>query len=147
MRSDAVRIPLLRALGRLVARVPDRLLESVFGRQPMLWLLFTGMARSYQPHILPGFRGVITFRMEQLLTGRRDCDWTVDVFDTSAVACPGAPPGEVPAIHVTTRVADLIRVATGLLDPGEATLTRGLNVDDFRLGAMIPEMFGAPAPR
>lgn len=122
-------------LARLLERLPRRL---------VFWL----MARRYDPSVVPGFRGTVVY--ELVSSGGSSC-WTIDVFDSRALASPGAPaacgpPAATLAVRMTPQ--DFALVGAGLIDPAEPLLAgRASFTGDLGLAARLPEMFRAPQPR
>lgn len=133
----------VRAGGRfafcaVVRRSDDRRLERTFGSDRGLRLLFGAMARRFDPEAAGGFSGAITYELLGMDGATRT--WTIEVDGRRAGAVRGRP--GAPALVVRLGLADVVRVAAGDLDAGEALLTGRLDLEGdaavaMRLGAMF----------
>jgi hypothetical protein len=135
-------------LGRLAAQRSDRQLEQVAALPPVQRLLFTGMAMSYDPTVLPGLPGTISFRLLFPHTGRQPAAWALTLQGTRARATPGFPPGARATVALSAPAAVIVRIGVGLLDPTEALLTGKITLSGrLDVGAMLAEMFRIQVPR
>lgn len=126
-------------LGRLVTRADDRTLERLFTNRPALWLLFRTVAGRFNPSRSGGFAGELQCDLRR--SGGALESWTIAVDGRRAAA--QRRPASEPALVVTLDAVDLVRMATGELDPGSALLTGRLDVrGDFRLVMRMGPMFG-----
>lgn len=125
-------------------------LERRLATPVVLRLIFATMARSYDPSAGEGFQGLILFELTRPASGRPASWWLVSVgSDGTAEATPGGTANEADAeIRVRLPVADLLRIAGGLIDPVEPVLAGRARVSgDLQLAVRLGEMLGAPALR
>ena len=132
----------LRRLSRLVRDRSDAEIERRFGL-PLQRVLFSGMARSYDPEARPGFQGELEFRL-----GRTDgaaTAWTIEVRDGRARARAGQA-GDA-ALTVETSAADFVRIIAGVGNPAKLLVDGRMKIrGDFELAPRMSEMFGGPSP-
>jgi alkanesulfonate monooxygenase SsuD/methylene tetrahydromethanopterin reductase-like flavin-dependent oxidoreductase (luciferase family) len=128
-------------LAQAVRGRTDAALMRTLGSRAGLWLLFTGMARSYRAERGGGFRGDIQYVLEN--GGTRS--WFLRIRDGGASARRGV--ASSPAVTVRTTVPVFARVAAGELDSGRAMIDGRLVVEgDLALVQRMPEMFGEASP-
>jgi DNA-binding SARP family transcriptional activator/class 3 adenylate cyclase len=108
-------------------------------------LLFSTMARAFQPTMAFGFNGDITF---DLRPPEDDGDpaagdwWTIEVRGRKATAHPGRSSN--PAVLIHAPLADFLRIAAGEAHPAMALMDNTVEVEgDVLLAARLPDMFGA----
>lgn len=137
------------ALREVVRHLGDRDLERRVATPMMLRLIFATMAGSYDPAAGDGFRGVISFELTRPASGRPASWWMVSVGeDGSAVSRPGRVDREDAAVVARLPVADLLRIASGLIDPVEPVLAgRAAVSGELGLAVRLGEMLGAPVGR
>ncbi|MER6948657.1 LLM class flavin-dependent oxidoreductase [Nonomuraea sp. NPDC000554] len=127
-----------RLLARLVANRTDEELARWFGPAAQR-LLFTLMARSFDPARAAGFRGLIEFRLGPRAT------WTVAISGDRARARPGHARNA--RLTLSMPAADLLRILAGTSNPAALLVSGRLKVTgDVALASRVPEMFGAPSP-
>jgi tetratricopeptide (TPR) repeat protein len=145
---DVVRLRGLSALARAMRGASDEQLQRRFGSPAAQRALFTAMALSFQPDKAFGFEGEIAFELgsaSRSADAAPDC-WTLEVSGQRARARRG--PGRDPAVTIRIGVPDLVRLATGQLNPVGALLEGITDVDgDITIASRIVEMFGGPSPR
>ncbi len=116
-----------------VARSDDRRLERTLGTRGGLRLLFGALER--QLAHAGGLTGEVTFLLRASDGAVRP--WTVAADGTGARV--GAGPD--PRLTVRMGLADLVRIAGGDLDPGDALLTGRLDLEgDFALATRLGEL-------
>lgn len=147
MSSGGLRDSALWRLGTAVASRSDREIERLLGSAAGQRALFWALAASYEPAVIPGFAGAISFRVLRPATGQDPAVWTVDVHGLRAVASPGAPTGATgvrPTATIQCPLADLVRIALGLCDPAEPMLAGRLTLHgDIEVSSRLVEMFRA----
>lgn len=131
-----------QAFQAFVRRASDARLERIAGSDVGLRLLFTAMARAYEPDEAHGFAGEIEYDLTR--ADGRVVQWTMPIDDLRATARPGR--AAAPALTLSMSVPDFVRVAAGDLDAGRALLTGRLDLaGDFALAQRLGQMFGRPA--
>jgi hypothetical protein len=132
-----------RALREIVRHTGDADLEKRVATHITLRLIFATIASSYDPSAGEGFQGLISFELTRPASGRPASWWTVSVgADGHAVAQPRRTEGE---LRVRLPVGDLLRIASGLIDPVEPVLAGRAQVSgDLSVAARLGEMLGAP---
>ena len=121
-----------------VRRSDDRRLERSLGSERGLRLLFSAMARRFDPAAADGFTGQVAYQMLGMDGVTRS--WTVEVGSDAAQARQG--PATAPALVVRLGLADLVRLSAGDLDPGEAVLTGRLDLEgDLAVAMRLGPMF------
>jgi alkanesulfonate monooxygenase SsuD/methylene tetrahydromethanopterin reductase-like flavin-dependent oxidoreductase (luciferase family) len=134
-----------KLLARLVGDAGDAQLERRFSSQTVQRMLFTAMARSFEPDAAGGFQGSLVYELTRPATGATPLTWTIHVLDGQASARPGA--AEIPALTIRYQLSDFLRMAAGTLDPAIPVLeNRAAFEGDLALAARLAEMFGAPSP-
>jgi hypothetical protein len=130
-------------MSRLVHGASDEQLERRFGSDVAQRIIFSGMARQFEPKFAGGFEGDIVYELTHGANGREPSRWTVRVQDGSAVALPGV--NGQPAILFRLSLPDFMRLATEELGPQELLFSGRFHVEgDLSLATRVPEMFGAP---
>jgi putative sterol carrier protein len=130
-----------QAARALVRRSSDQRLERIAGSKAALRVIFTAMARAYEPDKAHGFAGEVQYDLRR--GDGRVAQWTVRVDPERASARPG--PAPAPALTLTMTAADFVRIAARDLDAGRALLTGRLDLaGDFSLAQRLGEMFGRP---
>lgn len=129
-----------------VGRSDDDLVRRFSGAASQR-LLFSAMARAFQPAMAFDFEGDITL---DLRPPDDDGDpaagdwWTIEVRGRKATARPGRSP--CPAVLLHAPLADFLRVAAGEAHPASALIDNAVEVEgDVLLAARLPDMFGAVA--
>jgi alkanesulfonate monooxygenase SsuD/methylene tetrahydromethanopterin reductase-like flavin-dependent oxidoreductase (luciferase family) len=131
-----------QALSRMVRGRSDPAIERRFGL-PMQRVLFSGMARSYDPSVVGGFAGEIEFRLSR--ADGATTAWTIEVRDGRARARVG--PARDAALTLDTSTADYLRVIAGAANPAKLMVDGKLKIrGDFELAPRLSEMFGGPSP-
>jgi alkanesulfonate monooxygenase SsuD/methylene tetrahydromethanopterin reductase-like flavin-dependent oxidoreductase (luciferase family)/putative sterol carrier protein len=129
-------------LSRYVRGRSDSQLERVIGSPLALRLLFTGMARSFQPERAAGFQGDVVYELRR---GRKTECWTLSIRDGKASAVRAA--AVKPAVTLRMAVPTFARMAAGELDPARAVMEGMLAVEgDFQVASRLSGMFGGPSP-
>lgn len=138
-----------RALREVVRHTGDADLEKRVGTDVMLRLIFATIASSYDPSAGNGFRGLISFELTRPASGRPASWWMVSVdADGSAEARQGRPRSGTAQLQVRLPVGDLLRIASGLIDPVEPVLAGRAEVSgELEVAARLGEMLGAPQVR
>jgi hypothetical protein len=138
-----------RALREVVRHTGDTDLEKRVGTQVMLRLIFATIASSYDPSAGHGFQGPISFELTRPASGRPASWWTVSVdSDGNAEARQGRPSSGTAQLRVRLPVGDLLRIASGLIDPVEPVLAGRAQVSgELEVAARLGEMLGAPRVR
>ena len=132
-----------RTLARLVRGASDDQLERRFGSGAAQRVIFSGMARQFEPKFANGFEGDIAYELTHHGNGRAPSRWTVRVQDDAAVMLPGL--NGPPAILFRLSLPDFMRLATEEMDPQELLFSGRFDVEgDLSLATRVPEMFGAP---
>jgi len=148
MAAPSARDRGIALLGRLAASRSDPQLERLVSMPLVQRMLFAGMAASYDPSVLPGFPGTISFRLLFPQTGRQPAGWTLTVSGTRVRAAPGFPAGAKATVALSAPAAVFVRIGLGLIDPAEALLGGKITLSGrLDVGAMLAEMFRMPAPR
>jgi alkanesulfonate monooxygenase SsuD/methylene tetrahydromethanopterin reductase-like flavin-dependent oxidoreductase (luciferase family) len=133
------------AMARLVNGASDDQLERRFGSGIAQRVIFTGMARQFEPKFAFGFEGDIAYELSHHANGKPPSRWTVRVRDGSAKALPGIEGS--PAITFRLSVPDFARLVAEEVAPQELLFSGRFDVEgDLSLVTRVPEMFGA-APR
>ncbi|MDQ3988761.1 MAG: LLM class flavin-dependent oxidoreductase [Actinomycetota bacterium] len=128
---------------RLVAGAPDARLERYAGSRAVQRMLFTAMARSYDPALVPQFAGTVCYQLRP--TRGEPISWTIEVRNGRATARTGDAPA--PAVLVRISVADFARLAVGSVTPLKLLLEDRIAIEgDPELASRIGEMFGGPSP-
>ena len=128
---------------RLVRGASDEQLERRFGSDVAQRIIFSGMARQFEPKFAGGFEGDIVYELTHGDNGREPSRWTVRVQDGAAVTLPGA--NGKPAILFRLSLPDFMRLATEQMGPQELLFSGRFDVEgDLALATRVPEMFGAP---
>jgi alkanesulfonate monooxygenase SsuD/methylene tetrahydromethanopterin reductase-like flavin-dependent oxidoreductase (luciferase family) len=128
---------------RLVQGASDEQLERRFGSDVAQRIVFSGMARQFEPKFSGGFEGDIIYELTHGDNGREPSRWTVRVQDEAAVALPGA--NGTPAILFRLSLPDFMRLATEEMGPQDLLFSGRFHVEgDLALATRVPEMFGAP---
>jgi hypothetical protein len=141
----ATRAAATKLLARAIGQTGDVPLERRFSSKLVQRMLFTALARSYEPEAAGGFQGSLAYELSRPATGARSLVWTIHVVDGAASARPGAPAN--PNLTVRYRLTDFLRMAAGTLDPAVPLLDGRAEFDgDLALAARLPEMFGAASP-
>ena len=136
----------LKLLARLLSRWDETKIERRLGSAPALKGIFTGVARSFNPRAAGGFEGCLVYELTRPATGREAAIWTVEIRAGRARARRGACAD--PALTLHLRLADFLRIGTGLLDPAIPILQgRGSFQGSLELAVRLPEMFGAASRR
>lgn len=137
------------ALREVVRHLGDRDLERRVATPIMLRLIFSAIAGSYEPAAGEGFHGLISFELTRPASGRAASWWIVSVDQEGrARTRPGRVDPEEAAIVARLPVADLLRIAGGLIDPVEPVLAgRAAISGDLGLAVALGEMLGAPRVR
>lgn len=136
----------LKLLARRLTRWDEAKIERTLGSPPALRGIFTGVARSFDPRAARGFEGCLVYELTRPATGRDAAIWTVEIRGGRARARRGACAD--PALTLRLRVADFLRIGTGLLDPAVPILQgRGSFQGSLDLAVRLPEMFGAASRR
>lgn len=135
-----------RALREIVRHTGDADLEKRVGTQVMLRIILATIASSYDSSAGDGFQGLISFELTRPASRRPASWWTVSVGpDGTAESRPGRPDPGAPQLHVRLPVGDLLRIASGLIDPVEPVLAGRAQVSgDLGVAARLGEMLGAP---
>jgi hypothetical protein len=138
-----------RALREIVRHTGDGDLERRVGTEMMLRLIFATIASSYDPSAGDGFQGLISFELTRPVSRRPASWWMVSVSSAgSAESRPGQPASGEAELRVRLPVADLLRIASGLIDPVEPVLDgRAVVNGDLGVAARLGEMLGAPRMR
>ncbi|HWD86147.1 MAG TPA: SCP2 sterol-binding domain-containing protein [Solirubrobacteraceae bacterium] len=138
-----------RTLREIVRHTGDADLEKRVGTQVMLRLIFATIASSYDPSAGDGFQGLISFELTRPASGRPASWWMVSVgSDGVAESRPGRPDPGSAQLQVRLPVGDLLRIASGVIDPVEPVLAgRALVSGELAVAARLGEMFGAPQVR
>jgi alkanesulfonate monooxygenase SsuD/methylene tetrahydromethanopterin reductase-like flavin-dependent oxidoreductase (luciferase family) len=130
-------------LARFVRGASDEQLERRFGSAAAQRIIFSGMARQFEPKFAGGFEGDIVYELTHPGNCREPSRWTVRVQDDSAVALPGL--NGPPAILFRLSLPDFMRVVAEEIDPQELLFSGRFDVEgDLSLTTRVPEMFGAP---
>ena len=136
-----------RTLREIARHAGEADLEKRVATPVMLRLIFAAMASSYDASAGAGFRGVISFELTRPASGRGASWWTVEVGPDDRVQARPGRPGAA-ELQVRLPVADLLRIAAGLVDPVEPVLTGRAEISgDLGLAARLGEMLGAPRAR
>ena len=131
------------AIAKLVRGASDEQLERRFGSELAQRVIFTGMARQFEPRFAFGFEGDIAYELRHQNGGRPPSRWTVRVRDGAATVLPGV--NGSPAITFKLSVADWARLIAEDADPQELLFSGRFDVEgDLSLATRVPEMFGAP---
>jgi alkanesulfonate monooxygenase SsuD/methylene tetrahydromethanopterin reductase-like flavin-dependent oxidoreductase (luciferase family) len=139
---DAVRESTRSGLARMVRGASDARLESVFGRPAVQRLLFTAMARQYDPRFGGGFAGRIGYELRS--ADGRVSRWAIEVRDGRARAVQG---GGDAAVVIRAGVPDFARVAAGSVNQLQYLLDGRMTVEgDLRLASRVADMFGGRSP-
>jgi alkanesulfonate monooxygenase SsuD/methylene tetrahydromethanopterin reductase-like flavin-dependent oxidoreductase (luciferase family)/putative sterol carrier protein len=130
-----------QAFVAFVRRASDDRLDQTAGSSRGLAVLFGAMAQAYEPEHAGGFTGDLQYDLRR--GDGRVVLWTVTVGPQRAEVRPGPAPS--PALTLSMRLADFLRMAAGDLDAGRALLTGRLDLaGDFSLAQRLGEMFGRP---
>jgi len=130
-----------QAFRSFVRRSDDRRLERTVGSALGLRIVFTAMARRYEPGQGGGFAGDLQYHLRGAAGPTRS--WTVTVDGDRARARRGV--AAQPALTVKLSLADFARLAAGELDPGKALLTGRLDLEgELVLALRLGAMFGRP---
>ncbi len=131
------------AFTAFVRRSDDRRIERLVGSEPGLRLLFSVMARRFQPEKAGGFEGEIQYSLGTHDGGEKA--WVVAVGPAQANARPGR--ADEARLKLTLALADFVRMAAHELDPGRALMTGRLALEgDLAVAMRLGEMFGEPSP-
>jgi alkanesulfonate monooxygenase SsuD/methylene tetrahydromethanopterin reductase-like flavin-dependent oxidoreductase (luciferase family) len=132
----------LRRLSGLVRGRSDATIERRFGL-PLQRLVFSGMARSYDPEAGGGFAGELEFRLSR--ADGPAAAWTIEVRDGRARARVG--PARDAALTIETPAADFVRVLVGAGNSAKLVMDGRMKIrGDVELAARLAEMFGGPSP-
>lgn len=130
-------------LAHLVGDASDAQLERYLGSRAVQRVLFTAMARSYDPALAPQFAGTVSYELRS--ASGEPGNWTIEVRDGRAAARAGGAPD--PAVQVRISVADFARLAAGSVTPVKLLIEDRIVVEgDPDLGLRVGEMFGGPSP-
>ena len=133
-----------RALREIVRHIGDADLERRVGTPILLRLVFATMAASYDPSAGEGFHGLISFELTRPVS-RRPPSWWIVAVDPDGRAESRAGRPDSAELRVRRAVADLLRIAAGLIDPVEPVLAGRAQVDgELSVAARLGEMLGAP---
>ncbi|MGW5413788.1 LLM class flavin-dependent oxidoreductase [Actinomadura geliboluensis] len=122
---------------RLVHGRTDEQIERRFGPSAQR-LFFAGMARAYDPSASGGFTGELEFRLTRTT-------WTLVLGESRARARPG--PADDPALTLTVKTADFLRILAGDANPATLLMDGRLELrGDHDLAPRLSEMFGGPSP-
>lgn len=122
---------------RLVHGRTDEQIERRFGPSAQR-LFFAGMARAYDPSAAGGFTGELEFRLTRTT-------WTLVLGKSRARARPG--PADDPALTLTVKTADFLRILAGDANPATLLMDGRLELrGDHDLAPRLSEMFGGPSP-
>jgi alkanesulfonate monooxygenase SsuD/methylene tetrahydromethanopterin reductase-like flavin-dependent oxidoreductase (luciferase family) len=134
------------ALASLVRGHSDRVVEKRFGSALVQRLIFTALARTFDPGMALGFQGDIVYELTRPATGTSDGHvsanaWTLRVESDRATARAGASAS--PAVRIRMSVTDFARLMTGDVPRNEPLLHGRIHIDgDLALAARAGEMFG-----
>jgi alkanesulfonate monooxygenase SsuD/methylene tetrahydromethanopterin reductase-like flavin-dependent oxidoreductase (luciferase family) len=132
----------LRRLSRMVDGRSDAAIERGFGL-PMQRVLFSGMARSYDPEASRGFAGELEFRLSR--SDGPVTAWTIEVRAGRARVRVGH--ARDAALTIETSAADFVRVIAGAGNPAKLLVDGRMKIrGDFELAPRLSEMFGGPSP-
>jgi hypothetical protein len=130
------------ALQSFVVRSDDRRLDRLAGSRVAQGLAVRELARRFDPAGAGGFVGDLQFELRR--ADGRVRPWTLTVEGERASARSG--PAERPVLTVSAEVADVLRMATGELQPASALLTGRLDLSgDWGVAMRLGRMFRAPA--
>jgi alkanesulfonate monooxygenase SsuD/methylene tetrahydromethanopterin reductase-like flavin-dependent oxidoreductase (luciferase family) len=132
-----------KALSMFVREASDEQLERRFGRPLAQRVVFTAMARQFDPRFAFGFEGDITWELAHHADSRPPDRWTVHVEDGQAAALQGVR-GE-PAVTFRLTVPDWARLVAEEADPQELLFAERMRIEgDLQVASRVSEMFGGP---
>jgi hypothetical protein len=132
-----------KALSRFVREASDERLERRFGRPLAQKLIFTAMARQFDPRLAFGFEGDITWELEHPGDSKPPERWTVRVEGDQATVMEGSQ--DEPAVRFRLAVPDWARLVADEADPQELMFDGRFHIEgDFQVASRVPEMFGGP---
>ena len=134
--------PRIRSLfASFVARSGDRRLDRLAGSRRAQGLVFAQLARRFDPRGASGFTGELQFDLRR--TDGRVNAWTIAIGEERATVCRG--PARMPAVTISSDVADVVRMAAGELHPASALLAGRLDLTgDWGVVMRLGRMFGEP---
>lgn len=133
---------MVKLLRGMLEALDEERIERRFGSRLAARLIFTAVARSYVPGSGAGFEGCLLYELTRPATGREMIVWHIEIRDGRARARRGACPA--PALALRLRLADILRIGAGTLDPAVPILQgRGTFEGSLGLAMRLPEMFGA----
>jgi alkanesulfonate monooxygenase SsuD/methylene tetrahydromethanopterin reductase-like flavin-dependent oxidoreductase (luciferase family) len=139
------------ALASLVRGQSDRVVERRFGSALVQRLIFTAMARAFDPGRAHGFQGDIVYELTRpAASGASDGHvsanaWTLHVEKDRATVRAGASPS--PALRIRLSVTDFARLMTGEVPSNEPLLQGRMQIEgNLELAGRASEMFGGPSP-
>ncbi len=135
----------LRALAAVLGGRSDGQIERLLMPAAAQRLLLWGVAASYDETVVPGFTGVLAFRLLRPQTGSEPLEWLITITDSGAKGSAGVPVG-TPSASIRMPLADFVRLTLGLEDPAEAMLGgRATLHGDIQVISRLAEMFRAVA--
>jgi alkanesulfonate monooxygenase SsuD/methylene tetrahydromethanopterin reductase-like flavin-dependent oxidoreductase (luciferase family) len=131
------------AVARLVRGASDEQLERRFGSDLAQRVIFTAMAKQFEPKFAFGFEGDIAYELSHHDNGKPPSRWTVRVQADAASAVPGI--AAEPAVTFKLTIPDFARLLAEDADPQELLFAGRFGVEgDLTLATRVPEMFGGP---
>jgi hypothetical protein len=133
-------------LARFVRGASAEQLERRFGNQLAQRMLFTGMARQFDPKLAAGFEGDIVYELTHHADGgsaRPPDRWTIRIRGERAEAIPTA--SHAPTVKFRFAIPDFVRLLSGEVVIQELMFEDRFDVaGDLNVAARLPVMFGEP---
>lgn len=137
-------------LSKTVAGRSDRQLQRLFGSSAAQRVIFTAMARQFNPEMAFGFKGDIVYELTDHSDngGTPDASrWRLKIDERKASASRANGRAADPAVTVKIAVPDFARVIAGEVDPLAMMLEDRMEVaGDLTVASRMIEMFGGPSP-
>jgi alkanesulfonate monooxygenase SsuD/methylene tetrahydromethanopterin reductase-like flavin-dependent oxidoreductase (luciferase family) len=133
-------------LARFVRGASAEQLERRFGNRVAQRILFTGMARQFDPKLAGGFEGDIVYELTHHTDGgapRPPDRWTIRIEGERAAAIPTG--SDAPAVKFRFAIPDFVRLISGEVLIQELMFEDRFDVEgDLDIAARLPVMFGDP---
>jgi alkanesulfonate monooxygenase SsuD/methylene tetrahydromethanopterin reductase-like flavin-dependent oxidoreductase (luciferase family) len=133
-------------LARFVRGASPEQLERRFGNHLAQRILFTGMARQFDPKLANGFEGDIVYALTHHADGgppRPADEWTIRIEGERATAIPTG--SDSPTVKFRFEIPDFVRLISGEMLIQELMFEDRFDVEgDLDVAARLPVMFGDP---